>query len=321
MSFSFRPSLLPLLRSHPLAVSTRSRAVSPVTLALAALLGAAAAHAEPLRLPVTARIEASATWAENINRASSPSDWRDTLRHDTRVTASLLTPLATGVSLITEADAGYEGVPRYTRNNAFSAGARAQLRWKFGLGPFAPVFTTDLALARREARIAGDTGWLATGALRLSKRFTDSWRAALTGDWSQHYAANPTFDVRHHRLLGAVTYDLNDRWQLTYGRGSLFGDFTANASANIWWRAINGLITPAIGDYYKTVSFETTDAYGRGWVTYRVTGRSDFWWLELSPALGRNTSLPLRYESSFTVNRVGVKYRQDLWTLSLLHRF
>ena len=56
-------------------------------------------------------------------------------------------------------------------------------------------------------------------------------------------------------------------------------------------------------------------------MTYRVTGRVSFWWLELSPAIGRDTSLPVRYESRFSVNKVGVKYRQDIWSIQLLHRF
>lgn len=298
--------------------------IAPWSFCRAVLVGSlifTALAAAPSRLPLSLRMETSTTWAENINRASNPSDWTDTLRHEARVTASLLTPLATGVSLITAADAGYDTLPGYARNTTFSAGANTALRWKFGLGAFAPVLTTDLGLARRAARINGDDSWLATGGLHFAKRFTDAWRASLTGDWAQNYAAHSTFDTRHHRLLGQVTWDLTDRWQLTYGRGSLWGDLTANASARTWARALGGLITPAIGAYYPTLSYQTTDSFGPGYVTYRFKARSDFWWLELAPALGPNTSLPLRYESTFTVNFVGVKYRQDLWTLGLLHRF
>ncbi len=275
----------------------------------------------PLRLPISTRMETSTTWAENINRASSPSDWTDSVQVDARATASLLTPLITGVSLITEVDAGYTSLPRYDRNSTVHAGARTALRWKFGLGAFAPVLTTDVTLARRASRLNGADSWLATSGLSLSKRFTDSWRASLTGDWAQNYAPHSVFDTRHHRLFGQVTWDLTDRWQLTYGRGSLWGDITANASARIWARALGGLISPAVGAYYPTLSYETTDSFGPGYVTYRFKARSDFWWLELAPALGPNTSLPLRYESTFTVNFVGVKYRQDLWTLGILHRF
>ena len=297
-----------------------SRSISAFS-ALAGLLCVATADAESLRLPITARMESSATWSENIARASNPANWFDTIRQDTRFTASLLTPLATSLSLITELEAGYETVPRYPRNTAYSAGARAIVRYKFGLGPYTPVVTADTSLSRRDARMDGDTGWLATGAVRLSQRFNDSWRASVTGDWTQHYAAHAPFDVRHHRFLGTITYDLNSIWQLTYGRGRLWGDVTANAGGSIWTRALAGLLGADIGRYYNTVAYETTDSYGPGWVTYRVTGHSDFWWLELAPALGPNTSLPLRYESTFTVNVVGVKYRQDLWTVGILHRF
>jgi hypothetical protein len=270
---------------------------------------------------VSLRMESLTTWAENISRSAIPSDWTDALRQEARVTASQLEPLATGLSLIAEADASFVTVPRFLRNTACDAGATVQLRKKFGLGAFAPVLTTEVALQRHDARIAGDDGWLASGALRFSQRFTETWRASLTGDWQQHYASHATFDTRHHRVLGTLTWDLTDRWQLTYGRGSLWGDFIANASWGVWGRALAGLLSPTIAAYYNTISWEVTDSYGPGWVSYRVTGRSDFWWLELAPALGPNTSLPLRYESTYTVNRVGVHYRQDLWTLGLLHRF
>jgi len=306
---------------RPSFPSRRPIAPAVALLAAATLACAVPALAEPLRFPLSTRMEASVTWAENIARSSSPANWIDSMRHEGRFVASNLTPIATGLSAITEADVGYESIPRYQINTAYHAGLRTGLRWKFGLGAFAPVLSTEVGIARREARIASDTGWLASGAVHFSKRFSDSWRASLTGDWSQHYAAGPAFDVRHHRVLGTLTYDLNDIWQLTYGRGSLFGDFTANASAAIWARAQAGLITAAIAQYYNMVSDEVTDSYGPGWVTYRVTGRSDFWWLELAPAIGRNTSLPLRYESTYTVNRAGVAYRQDLWTLGILHRF
>ena len=270
---------------------------------------------------VSLSLDASATWADNISRSAFPADQTDALRHDARLTASQLRPLATGLSLIAEAGAGYEIVPRYPRNSAYFGGATVALRKKFGLGAFAPVFVTEVGLQRREARLAGDDSWIASGAMRFSQRFTDAWRASLTGDWEQHYAAHSTFDVRHHRVFATLTWDLTERWQLSGGHGSLWGDFDASASAGTWWRALNGFISPGVTTYYNTVSWEVTDAYGPGWVSYRVTGRSDFWWLELSPALGPNTSLPLRYESAYAVNRAGVKYEQYSWTLGVLHRF
>lgn len=300
---------------------TRARSTFALIVATIAGMGPVPARADTFRLPISARMEASTTWAENLSRTSAVANRVNTLRQQTNFTATVLTPIATGFSLITELAAGYELVPRYARTNALNAGPRALLRYKFGLGAYTPVLSAEGAFIRREARLPGDNGWIASGALRLSQRFTESWRASLTGDWSQHYAAHSAFDVRSHRLLGTVTYDLNSVWQLTYGRGRLWGDFTANAAGTVWAKAVGGQLGTAIQNYYSSVASETNDSYGSGWVSYRVTGRSDFWWLELSPALGRNTSLPLRYESSTTVNRVGIEYPQHLWTAGILHRF
>ena len=284
--------------------------IQPVRAAAFVLAALAAAPA----FAVSLRMDASPTWAKNINSSSFVADVTDTLRNEARLTASHLQPLATGLSLIAEADAGFETVPRFVRNTVFSAGATVQMRKKFGLGAFAPVLAIDVSLHRRDAHIAGANDWLAAGALRFSQRFTKSWRASLTGDRQQHDASHTPFDVQHHRMLGALTWDITDRWQLAYGRGSLWGNLTSHISPQSFARARARLVS--LG-----TTFEVTDSYGPGWVTTRPTGRSDFWWLELSPALGPNTSLPMRHESTYALTRSGATYRQELWTLGLLHRF
>ena len=309
--------LTPLL-PRPSSLRNIFRSFAP---ALAVALSPLALHGASAHLPVTTRMEATVTWAENISRSALPANWIDALRTDARFAASNLTPIVTGLSLISEVDVGYEAVPRFSRNNAATAGAHATLRYKLGLGAYTPVLAVTGGLSRRDAHITGDNAWIAAGAATVSQRFTPSWRASVTGDWSQHYANHATFDTRSHRLLGTVTYDLNSNWQLTYGRGRLWGDVVANASKPVYFAALAGALGPRVQEYYNATAFETTDSYGRGWIAYRVNAVSDFWWLELSPAIGRNTSLPLRYESSYTVNKVGVPYRQDLWTASILHRF
>lgn len=267
------------------------------------------------------RMEGSASWAENINRASSPADWRDAMTYETRAAYGLLREWRTGLLTTAEAGAGVEHVPSFRKLDVASLNFAGTIRQKFGLGAFAPAVAVDLGLRGRDARMAGAGGWTASGALRLGKRLTEAWRVGVTGDWQQHYAQSDVFDTKHHRFFATVTWDINDRWQLSHGNGRLWGSFTANASPTVWPRAIGGALGSAIADYYNAVPWAVTDSFGPGWVTYIVDGRVSFWWLELSPALGRNTSLPLRYESLFAVNKVGVKYRQDVWTLSVIHRF
>jgi hypothetical protein len=270
---------------------------------------------------VNLRMEASTTWAENIGRSTAGADMRNAQRYEARASLSLFREWVPGFSLRGEFSAGLETVRGYALLGQFTAGPNVQFRRKFGLGAFAPSVELNSGFTSRSARYDGNDGWTATAGLRVAKRLTSAWRFAAVADWQQDYARESIFDTRHHRVFGTVTWDIDDRWQLSYGNGRLWGDFTANASAAVWPKALAGALGTHISEYYQTVSWRPTGIMGPNWVTYRVTGHVDFWWLELTPALGRNTSLPLRYENRFSLNKVGIKYRQELWSIGLLQRF
>lgn len=267
------------------------------------------------------RFEAATTRTENIARAAAPSDWRDAWSHEAAASLSLFREWRIGFITTAELAARGGHTPDFPDLDAVTIGPSVQIRQKFGLGAFAPSFAIEGTLHNRLAKLDEADGWISTVGTRLTKRLTHSWRASAVADWDQHHARSSIFDTRHHRFFGVVSWDLNDRWQLTHGNGRLWGDFTAAASWMVWERAMYGGLGPEISDYYRTISWGVTDAFGPGWVSYRVRGRVSFWWLELSPALGRNSSLPLRYESRMSVNKVGVKYRQDIWSLQFIQRF
>ncbi|MEX2044349.1 MAG: hypothetical protein WD941_03285 [Opitutus sp.] len=267
------------------------------------------------------RLEATTIWAENVSRSAAQSDWRDAWTHEAGASLGMFREWRTGFITSGEISARAGHTPAFPKLDVFSFGPSVQLRQKFGLGAFAPSLAIDGGIQNRQARLDAEDGWTATAGLSFTKRLTHSWRATVTGDWQQHYAGSSIFDTRHHRFFGFVTWDVNNRWQLSLGGGRLWGDFAAAASWAVWERALAGALGTPISEYYNTVSWGVTELFGPDWVSYRVRGRVSFWWLELSPAIGRNTSLPLRYESRFSVNKVGVKYRQDLWSLQVLHRF
>jgi hypothetical protein len=267
------------------------------------------------------RMQASTTWAENIARSSHPADQRTAVRYEGLAAASLFRQWTDGLITVGEIGAGFEAVPRYNRTDATLFGFDGRARQKFGWGAFAPVLAFEAGLQHRAARLDDNDGWTSRAGLSLGKRLTPAWRLTAVGDWEQHDARNQVFDTRHRRLFGVVTWDLSRRLQLSHGIGRLWGDFTANASSGVWSRALSGGLGPKVAATYNVIPWRTTDAYGPGWVTYRVTGRVNFWWLELSPALGRDTSLPLRCEVRESLNQAGIRYRQEFWSVQWLHRF
>ncbi|HYP16804.1 MAG TPA: hypothetical protein VEQ65_06290, partial [Opitutus sp.] len=263
----------------------------------------------------------SAAWVDNFSRTSAPADQKDGSRYTAALTASTFRNWKTGVVTSAEVAAMLEHVPDFTRAGAFTSGVLLGARRKFGLGAFAPALDLSAGASYRDARHPSAAGWSTTAGARLSKRLSRAWRVAALADWHNHAARHTTFDTRHHRVSGTVSWDVTNRWQLSYGAGRLQGNFTANAAPVTWARALAGDFGSAVANYYNTVARERTEIFGPGWVSYRVDGRAHQQWLELSPALGRNTSLPLRLERIDATNIIGVKYRQELATLTLLHRF
>lgn len=272
-------------------------------------------------LPVTFGVDAQASWVDNISRTSNLPDQREAARYSATAAANTFRNWKTGIVTFVDAHAGFNHTPDYELTDATTAGLTLGARHRFGLGAFAPTLALSADADYRHARLEADRGWTQTLRLQLSKRFLPTLRASLHGAWLQHDARRATFDVSHRRFGGQLTWDFLARWQLAAGAARLSGYFTANAAGPTWGRALAGDFGAAIESYYNSVARQTTHLYGPNWVTYRVSGDTNLTWFELSPALGRNTSLPLRFERADATNRVGVKYRQESLTLSLVHRF
>lgn len=274
-----------------------------------------AAHA------ASARASLALEWSENDSRSSSPLDWQDVFSVRASAARAWTRQLPRNFSVITELEAAARHAPDHHKLTAADLTLRTEARRKFGLGPLAPVVSASAAAGGHVGAIDDGRAVLTRLAVQASKRLTEIVRVSATLDAWKHHARHDTFDVSYRRAFGEIAWDITDRWQLSYGAVRLEGSFTANASWLIWGRAVNGLLGPAIQQYYTATPWVVTDAYGPGWVTYNVHGRARQWWLQLSPALTESTTLALRYENNLATNVVAVKYRQELWTLTAMHRF
>jgi hypothetical protein len=266
------------------------------------------------------RVRTTAGWAENLSRSVIPTDQKASALYEVTAATGWSRQLSGSVQATAGLEAAALVVDRHSLNNRGTFGPRVSARHKFGLGPLAPVLEAEIGVTQRFARAPGDRGTTTEGGLTLAKRLNPAWRVSATTDWSDHAARSPAFDVHHRRLHGAVTWDITDRWQAAAGGGRLDGVFAANASWPVWGAALGGALGPVVQEYYNSIPWRITNLYGPGWVTYPVSGHADFWWLELAPALGPRSTLALRYERADAVNRVGIKYRQERWTLGLLLR-
>lgn len=293
---------------------------APAVLALAFVFAAASlsSRAAPA-LDYTVR--GAYLYTENLGRASGATDFRDTSGYETELIVGASRQLASGLAGRVQLEASYEAAPDYDLLAEGNIGPRASLQKKFGLGVQAPVLAVSAATLGRFARIDENDGVTLQGAVALSKRFNPFFSAQLRGEWQEHVADAATFDVHHYGGEARLDFDPTDRARLSIGGGYRSGTFTAGASAARFAGALAGALGPEVAAYYTATPKTVTDAFQPGWVTYRVEGDIDYFWIEFSPALTDSLSLAIRYERNHATNSVDVQYRQDIFSIGALYRF
>ncbi|AOS45026.1 hypothetical protein Verru16b_02095 [Lacunisphaera limnophila] len=297
---------------------------SGLTLLLAALIlpralgqSGTAPWVENLHLSATGTVAA----VNNISRTSHQPTSKDATTFELNLTSTHARQLAPSLLLVATGEAGALLVPDFDRTDHQRLGGRLALQHKFGLGPQAPVLSVNAGATYRMARFDGDKGWTTEAGLELAKRVLPQLRLAASANWLEHAARRATFDLNQHTYAFDARWDIDDRWSLAGSAGRLSGDIVANAAWSIWGTMLAGGFGPVIFDYYTSRPWMVTDLYGPGWVSYNVEADVDLWSVALSYAWSDQTALELRKSAAYVVNRVGVAYPTDSWSLGLTHRF
>ena len=291
-------------------------------LALGSTLAFALSPIRTSALTFDTQVQAAATWAENLSRTSHLPTRKSARLFAAGATFAGSHQLTSDWLLVTGGELSIQHVPRYDGLDRFGGGVSLNLRRKFGLGPYAPVLQLEASLRGESARESGRSGWQPAAGVRLSRRFTDLWRASGGAGWTHFIAEREPFDVQSRRVFLETSLDLTARWQVSLGAARQRGEFTANAAGAVWAQAIGGGLGPVIFNHYNTLTWEVTNTFGPGWVAYRIRdSRADQWWLELAPALTDRTTLVMRYEAVRVINAIGIRYDSTFWTLRLAHRF
>lgn len=259
--------------------------------------------------------------ADNISRTSHEPSRKDAETYDLSLASTHSRQLSRNLLLIATAEASTLSVPDYELTDSSRLGGKLTLQRKFGLGPQATVLQFSASANYKAARLTDDRGWTTEAGVQLSKRVLPNLRLAANASWLEHTARRNTFDLGQHSYSAEARWDISDRWSLSGSAGRLSGDIVANASWAIWSTMLSGGFGQTIFNYYTSRPWHTTNLYGSGWVSYNVEADVDLWSASLGYSVTENTSLELRRSAAFVVNRVGVTYPTDSWSLGLSHRF
>lgn len=263
----------------------------------------------------------TATWNDNLSRTSYYADEREAGVYSIGGSIDRRVSLNRDVALLLGGDVRGEICPRFSGLDNIAAGPRADLQRKFGLGPFAPLLSFNTAASAIAARESYRRGWSAVAKLGFSKRLSNVLRAELSAEWTRHDLDEPVYDREIGGLSAEIKWDVTPRWQLGLGAGRQDGEQIAYASGSCWDLVYNGGAGPAEAAYYQSVPSVSSKTFGSDWVAYRIDGRTDSWWISLSPALAANTALPLRYERVEVRGYAGSRYVSHIISLSWVRRF
>ena len=268
------------------------------------------------------RLQASSTWADNLNRSSHIPSVKSGQFYTASGTLDYSRQLNRNWIIIAEGEVVTNIVKKYSGLNSLSGTGKAKIRRKFGLGAYAPIFEASVGATVSSFKETARNGTQLEAGLRVSKRLTHALQFSGGINWEDFNARHRTYDVRTHRVFLEGNWDVTDRWRLSAGATRIWGQFVASAAGAVWPLALNGQLGPEVFQHYNTLAWEVSDTFGPGWVAYRNReSQVDQWWVEISPALTDRTSLSLRYEFNKSINAIGIRYDAIFWTLGLNHQF
>lgn len=257
----------------------------------------------------------------NLSRTSDPATRKDATTYGLDLASTHARQLAPSILLVATGEAAALFVPDHDLTNNLRFTGRLSLQHKFGLGPQATVLQFNAGTTYKAARFDGDQGWTTEGGIQLAKRVLPGLRLAAGANWLQHAARSASFDLNQHSYTFDAQWDITDRWTLSGSAGRLSGDIVAHAAWPVWATMLAGGFGPGIFAYYTARPWSVTNLYGPRWVTYNIQADVDLWSVSLDYALSDHTALELRKSGAYVVNRVGVTYPTDSWSLRLTHRF
>jgi len=276
---------------EPLSTSTVSVRIASIALLGSLLLWRSVATCADWGLDATTGL----TRNDNLTNAFESRD----LKADTAVTATvaggvhqqLSTSTGLGVNLVAEGTqySRYEGLDN------LGAGARAQLRTKFGLGPKAPWAAFTARALHRDYRDDLRDGWDYNAGISVGKQLSDRW--SVRGSLGYDAFVADRVSARGVPGLSTAAYDI-DGW--TLGAQAAFRLTEADLlSGALSWRdgSVTAVTHPDLEvlEYSDAAVIDGTFSDSNRMIAYRTAAATRTASLTWSHALGRSTSVNLNY--------------------------
>lgn len=253
-------------------------------------------------------LSTTATWHDNATNADAALDRIGALLTRADVAVSQRFGLSGSDALHLGGRITADWWPRFHGLSQAAAGAQLEWRRKFGLGPLAPVFATELSAGATGARESFRQGTSAGLAFSLRKRFDHAWHATLATELARFDARSVVFDRSGSETAVEVERTLTARSHLALRVSYRDGDVLSYGTPP---RPDLVLLAPA---RISVTTFRVPmTAYSIS--AHTVGARAAF-----LHAIGSNSAATFAFEWRET-NRTPLRYVNQLVSLSLVRQF
>lgn len=268
--------------------------------ALAPLLS----HAAPWAPTLTA----TTAWHSNVSNADRSSDIIGALQLRADLATVQRLSLGRDDSLLFGARLETEAWTRFQSLNRAALSPTLSWAHKFGLGPFAPILSVDLAASGVAAHESRRSGFSGSAAFVWRQRLDELTRFSLTYERSRHDARATLFDRTGQEGAVSIARELPLNWTLTASARYRHGDILSYA-------------TPPRNDLVALAKIrEANTTFDRNFTAYSLDAHSLTFGLALSRPLNDTTSLSLGYDYRRTT-RQPVRYVNHLVSAAISRQF
>lgn len=145
------------------------------------------------------------------------------------------------------------------------------------------------------------------GSLTLIKRFTPEWQASLSGEYARLDAKRAVYSTSDTTITATIDFDPTEEWRLSLSMG--YGDGDQLSWCRASWPPFAG--TPQWLD----------GIFGGDWFPYQSEGHTVSGSINLSRAIGLNSTLTLGYRGSEARTVKKHVYRDHIIRLQFIHAF
>lgn len=181
------------------------------------------------------------------------------------------------------------------------------LRWKFGLGPYAPRLDTGLTVGRLVARVDEWSGNHLRANATVSKRLSPAWLLSAGLELNRLDANRAVYSHTQWNTTVAAHYDPTTDWRISLKLRHRSGDQLSWCRNS--WAAFAGTTQWLDG------------IFGGDWFPYRTEADLQGGAITVARALGRSSTMALGVEATRSTSSFHKTYQNRILSLQLVHAF